>query len=169
MRDEHIAKLLDTAPLDKLSEVELSLIREHTAQCAACRQSFHAAQISLRLLRERTSATIEPSPFFKTRVMAAIRAKETKLEPSLFSRVWKAAGLVLCSMAAIVVMLVALTVFQKSDQTAINSVERVGNSNRDLTDWIVFGADTPATDETTDGQILTDIYFEEGDSDGNRQ
>ncbi len=110
MRDEHITGMLENAPLAELSEGELEAVHAHTALCAECLRAYEAARVSSLLLRESAAAEVEPSPFFQTRVLAALRERRAREEevPAL-SRLWRAAGALVSSMAVTVVALAALT------------------------------------------------------------
>jgi predicted anti-sigma-YlaC factor YlaD len=162
MRNEHIIELLDSVPLKSLSETDLARIREHSVHCAACRQAFNAAQLSALVLRERARATIEPSPFFKTKVMAAIREQAAAGHYSL-ARLWKAAQTLVYSLAAVVVLLGAMTQWGLPDPNA-------GGTAID-SEWAALVADSSAKDEMSYDQVLSDIYdgSEKESSDGNRQ
>src|SRR5215210_729909 len=116
MRDEHIISIIENTPLSGLSESERATIRAHTDQCAECRRALEAAQISQLLLRERAAETIEPSPFFQTRVLAALRERQAANETSVFKRLWNATGALVSSMAMTVAALVILTVFAPGSQ-----------------------------------------------------
>src|ERR1043165_8011327 len=116
MKDEHIIGMIENTPLSGLSESERALIRAHTRQCAQCLRAFEAAQISALLLRERAAETIEPSPFFQTRVLAALRERQAAGEPNALRRLWNATGALVSSMAATVAALVILTVFAPGSQ-----------------------------------------------------
>ena len=54
MRDEHVKKLLDEAPLSSLGTAELATVRAHAETCADCRRAFEAAQVSSLMLKART-------------------------------------------------------------------------------------------------------------------
>ena len=75
MRDEHIKRLLDEAPLSSLGKAELAAVRAHAEVCEECRRAVAAAQLSSLMLRTRTQEVFEPSPFFQTRVLAALRER----------------------------------------------------------------------------------------------
>ena len=76
MKDKHITEVLDSAALAALSLSELDEIRAHARDCEPCSRAFAAAQLSALVIKERAHAAIEPSPFFQTRVMAAIREQQ---------------------------------------------------------------------------------------------
>src|SRR5689334_20194981 len=109
MRDEHIKRMLDEAPLSSFSDGELERVRAHTELCAECGRAFEAAQAASLMLKARASETFEPSPFFQTRVLAQIRERRAAEEGWTFARLWKSAGLLVSSMAATVAALAVLT------------------------------------------------------------
>jgi anti-sigma-K factor RskA len=160
MRNEHITELLDRAPLRSLSETDLARIREHSDQCALCRQAFRAAQVSSLMLRERATAAIEPSPFFKTKVMAAIRERQAATGAFSFLRFWKAARALVYSMAAVVVLLTGLTISQPGSLMEWQSPEQIAGYSADDSEWALLAAEAAAADEITYDQVLTEIYSE---------
>jgi hypothetical protein len=76
MKDKHIIDVLDNRPILSLAESELSEIQVHVRDCVSCREAYEAARVSAIVLQSRAQVTIEPSPFFQTRVMAAWREKQ---------------------------------------------------------------------------------------------
>src|SRR2546423_6902841 len=92
MRDEHIKATLDGTPLDRMSESELAAVRSHAEGCEECRRAFEAARVSSLLLKERAAETLEPSPFFQTRVLAALRERQSGVEAWSLGRLWRTAG-----------------------------------------------------------------------------
>jgi anti-sigma-K factor RskA len=171
MRTEHIIELLDSAPLRSLSETDLARIREHSDQCAHCRQAFKSAQVSSSLLRQRATAVIEPSPFFETKVMAAIRERQAATGAFSFLRFWRAARALVYSMAAIVVLLTGLTISQPGSLTEWESPDQLAGFNAEDPEWAVLAVDNASNDEMTYDQVLTDIYSasEREETDGNRK
>jgi anti-sigma-K factor RskA len=171
MRNEHIIELLDSAPLRSLSETDLARIREHSDQCALCRQAFKSAQVSSFLLRERATAAIEPSPFFEKKVMAAIRERQAATGPFSFLRFWRAARALVYSMAAIVVLLTGLTISQPGLLIESESPDQIAALNADDPEWAVLAIESASNDEMTYDQVLTDIYSagEREETDGKRQ
>ena len=109
MREQHIKAILEGAPLASLSEAELETVREHAARCADCGRAFRAARVAAELLRARAAEEFEPSPFFQTRVLAALRARRAEEEAPALRRLWRAAGALAASMAATVALLAGLT------------------------------------------------------------
>ena len=96
MRDDHIRHLFENSPLNNLSEGDQAIIQGHLIRCAECHRAYEAARISGLLIKERTARTVEPAPFFQTRVIAAIRAQRQLPEPSALLRLWKSAGPLRC-------------------------------------------------------------------------
>jgi anti-sigma-K factor RskA len=158
MRNEHIIELLDSAPLRSLSETDLARIREHSDQCAHCRRAFRSAQLSSLMLRERATAAIEPSPFFKTKVMAAIRERQAATGSYSFLRFWKAARALVYSMAAVVVLLTGLTISQPGSLMERESPDQIAGINADDPAWAVLAAENASNDEMAYDQALTEIY-----------
>lgn len=122
MRDEHIKRLLDEAPLASLGESELEAVRAHADACAECRRAFEAAQAASLMLKERAAEVFEPSPFFQTRVLAALRERRAAEEGWTFGRLWKSAGLLVSSMAATVAALAVLTFVAPSEQASAQEI-----------------------------------------------
>lgn len=170
MRNEHITELLDSAPLRSLSQNELARIREHCDRCAHCHQAFKSAQISALMLSELATASFEPSPFFKTKVMAAIRERQAATGAYSFLRFWRAARALVYAMAVIVVLLTGLTISQPGLLLESESPDQVAGFNAIDPEWAVLTGST-SSDEMTYDQVLTDIYsaIEREDTDGIRK
>jgi|SRR5215510_9578805 len=170
MKDDHIIKLLEERPLSDLSATEIERINAHTAQCAECLLGFQAAIVSHRLLMERASATVEPSPFFRTRALAAIRERgrerSSAPEPFGFRKMWQAARFLIASMAAVVVTLTLLSLLTGRPQTPSGGHNSDSSSRVDL----VFEDDSQAIDELNYSQVFMNLYDQEADgADGNQQ
>lgn len=163
MSDEHIINIIEDAPLSDLSESQRAFIRAHTDQCAECRRTLEAAQISQLLLRERAAETIEPSPFFQTRVLAALRERQTANETSVFKRLWNATGALVSSMAATVAALVILTIFAPSTQPTPVSQEVATAYNSYSVEEVLFAQDELPEDEMSYGQVLSTLYDSDED------
>ena len=56
--------------------------RGHAEVCADCRAAVEAMSATRRELARLSEAALEPGPWFTTRVMGAIRAKESEIVPS---------------------------------------------------------------------------------------
>ena len=109
MKDKHITEFLDNASIANLSEFELSEIRIHVKDCASCRDSYEAARLSAVVIKSRTQVTIEPSPFFQTRVMAALREQQAVDSVPAMFRLWKSARALVSSMAVTTAALAVLS------------------------------------------------------------
>ena len=116
MRDEHIKRLLDEAPLSSLGRAELAAVRAHAESCEECRHAVAAAQLASLLLKARTREVFEPSPFFQTRVLAAARERRGAEEGWTFARLWRSAGLLVSSMAATTAALAVFTFVAPQEQ-----------------------------------------------------
>ena len=121
MKDKHIIDVLDSSLVLNLSESELSEIQVHVRECVSCREAYEAARVSAAVLQSRAQATIEPSPFFQTRVMAAWREQQAVESVPAMWRLWGSAKALVSTMA---VATAALAVFSfvmpaapASDQT----------------------------------------------------
>jgi hypothetical protein len=140
MKDKHIIEVLDNASIATLSESELSEVQAHARDCVSCRGAYEAAQLSSLVLRSRAEVTIEPSPFFQTRVMAALREQNAVESVPAMLRLWKSARALVSSMAVTTAALAALSFLSPApvtnvvDQTAsVYSAESVilGQNNDD--------------------------------------
>ena len=155
MRDEHVKKLLDEAPLSSLGQAELAAVRAHAEVCEDCRRAVAAAQLSALMLKTRAQAAFEPSPFFQTRVLAQLRERRAAEESWSFARLWKSAGLLVSSMAATVAALAVLTFVAPTQE--VNAQPSVSGSPYTAESVILDEAD--ATDEQlTDAQVYTTLY-----------
>lgn len=121
MRDEHIKRMLDEAPLAGLSGGELEQARAHAAGCAECGRALEAARVTSLMTKARASETFEPSAFFQTRVLAELRERRAAEEGWSLARLWKSAGLLVSSMAATVAALAVFTFVAPSQATAQES------------------------------------------------
>jgi hypothetical protein len=183
MRDDHIIQLIEGRPPDKLSAAETRQVRAHTANCAECRQTYEAAHISTRLLRERASVTVEPPPFFHTRVLAAIReqngGRRVAREAFGLQKMWQSARILITSMAIAVATLTAVSIF--GDRTPFQSGGPGGAASPLVADnetaaAVIFEDDDSPNDEMTYSQVLTNLYDSEAsetprpeDSNGRQQ
>ncbi|HZS06543.1 MAG TPA: hypothetical protein VFD58_17025 [Blastocatellia bacterium] len=163
MKDNHIIHLLEEAPFDSLSEGNHATIRGHIIGCAECRRAYEAARISAALVKERAARAVEPSPFFQTRVMAALRAQRQMPEPSALARLWKSAGLLFSAMVTIVALLSGLTLFSAGPEPQPDaSGPGIVVVSPVSAERVVFAE--PADDEMTNGQAFTAIYQVEDNS-----
>ena len=154
MRDEHVKKLLDEAPLASLGRAELAAVRAHAEVCEDCRRAVAAAQLSALMLRARAQETFEPSPFFQTRVLAALRERRAAEEGWTFARLWKSAGLLVSSMAATVAALAVFTFVAPAEQPTAQEVAGTYSAES-----VIF--DEGADEQMTYDQVLTSLYGSE--------
>ena len=156
MKDKHITEVLDSAALAALSPSELDEIREHGRDCEPCNEAFAAAQLSALVIQERAQAVIEPSPFFQTRVMAAIREQQAAESVPAFSRLWKSARGLVSSMALTTAALAALSFVVASPATSSSD-----QTTAALTaESVIFGQDA---DDLTYEQVMNAIYEDDED------
>ena len=152
MRDEHVKKLLDEAPLASLGKAELAAVRAHAEVCEDCRRAVAAAQLSTLMLKARAAETFEPSPFFQTRVLAALRERRAAEEERwTFARLWKSAGLLVSSMAATTAALAVFTFVAPAEQTTAQEVAGTYTAES-----VIF--DEGAGEQMTYEQVLTSLY-----------
>jgi len=151
MRDEHVIDILEGAPLAQLGERELAQVRAHAEGCERCGRALASAQISSQLLRERAAGTFEPSPFFQTRVLAALRERRAAEEGWTLARLWRSAGLLVSSMAATVAALAVFTF------VAPEQAPEVAAGGSYSAETLIF--DEGADDEQMSyEQVLTSLY-----------
>lgn len=150
MSEQHITHILESTRFASLSKSDHSRIRAHTAKCDDCARAYRVASVSASLLENRMAETFEPSPFFQTRVLAAVREKQN--EGPAFARLWRAAGALVSSMAAAVVLFAVLS-FGVFDQPPLPI---------DATATTAYSAEALILDdieeEQTDGQVLSTLY-----------
>jgi hypothetical protein len=152
MKEKHIIEILENSPLAGLTESEVLTIRTHTESCDACRTAYEAAQLSTLLIKERAAETIEPSPFFQTRVLAALRERQANNIPIL-SRLWKSAGVLVSSMALTTAALAAFSFLAPGAGTR----ETTATFTPYSAEALVFNQDQ-IDDQMTDEQLLSAIY-----------
>jgi len=109
MKEKHITEILDNASIGSLSESELNEIRAHAEDCVSCRGAYEAARLSAVVIRSRVKSTIEPSPFFHTRVMAALREQQAVENVPAMLRLWGSAKALVSSMAVATAALAVLS------------------------------------------------------------
>lgn len=152
MKDEHIIQILDNTGFGDLSENEMAIIQTHTTQCENCSQRFEAAKISSILLKTHAAQTFEPSPFFQTKVLAALREQQTK-SVAAFWRWWQASSAMVSGMLLAVGLLIVLTLFAPNSADTQDQVSALADS----TETIIFN-EKDLSGELTNGQALQIIY-----------
>ena len=152
---KHITEILDNASMAALSENELNEVRAHVLECGSCRSAYEAARVAAVVLKSRAQVSIEPSPFFQTRVMAALREQREAESMPAFSRLWKSAKVLVSSMALTTAALGVLSFVVPStpdDQTlSAYSAESV-----------IMGQN--ADDQLTYEQVLSTIYEDDDEA-----
>lgn len=153
MRDEHIKDLLDREGLAGLGERELAAVRAHAEVCGECARAYAAAQVAASLLEARGKEGFEPSPFFQTRVLAALRERRSAGEVWSFGRLWRAAGLLVSSMAASVAVLAALTFVAPQETTA-----QFTPADTYTAEDLIFEQGAGAGTQVSDEQVFATLY-----------
>jgi hypothetical protein len=161
MKNDHIISLLEEKNIRSLSEAEARVIESHARACANCSDAYRAARLSEQLLRARMSESVEPSPFFKTRVLAAMREGRAAAEPAALARMWRAAWAMVSTMVAIVAILFTLNLTggepaDESDQPEQPAILSF------LPEPLLFGEDGElAADDLTSGDLLETVLAAE--------
>jgi hypothetical protein len=155
---KHITEILDNASIAALSDNELNEVRAHALECESCRSAYEAARLSAVVLKSRAQVVVEPSPFFQTRVMAALREqRETESVPA-FSRMWKSAKLLVSSMALTTAALGVLSFVLPG--TAITADDQALSAYS--AESVIMGQ--TADDQLTYEQVLSTIYEDDDDA-----
>jgi hypothetical protein len=159
MKEKHIIDILDSAPLASLAESELMTVRTHALACSDCRRAYEAAQLATLVIRERSAESVEPSPFFQTRVMAALREQQANNRVPVFSRLWKSAGALVSTMAATTAALAVLSFWAPGSETstATDATAAVSPYSAEA----VLLDQNSSQDQMTYDQVLNTIYVEE--------
>ena len=156
MKDKHIIEVLDNAALASLSPSELSDIRAHAHECKPCGDAFAAAQLSAVVMRERAQVVIEPSPFFQTRVMAALREQQAAESVPALWRLWRSSRALVSSMALSTIALAVLS-FMISAPATTSLDQTVSALSAES---VILGQEA---DELTYEQVLNAIYTDDED------
>lgn len=160
MKDRHILEILDGKKFAELSNDELKNFQAHSASCSDCRQAYQAARVSAVLLNVRAEIpAVEPSAFFQSKVLTAIREKQNLRKPiAAFRRWWQASYALVCSMLFIVITLGALTFLAPKS----NADQAVSTYNLYSTDSVILNQNPPRN--ITTEQALEVIYTERRDA-----
>ncbi|HXD29597.1 MAG TPA: hypothetical protein VN643_00680 [Pyrinomonadaceae bacterium] len=154
LRDEHIIDLIEQNALNEISGADLTRVHSHVKLCASCERAYDAAQVSSALLKEQAAAAFEPSPFFQTRVLAALREHQAANEWS-WSRMWRATGALASSMLAGVLAIAVLT-FVAPGVSPDAEVSLAGNGYS--AEEVILNQNEPAEDQVSDAQVLKSLY-----------
>jgi anti-sigma factor RsiW len=154
MKENHIIDLLENRSFASLDEDKRAVIRAHAANCSSCAQAYQATQIASSLLRARSSETVEPSPFFHTRVLAALRERQN--EVPAFKRLWQSAGALVSSMTAAVALLAVLSFVVPGTQTS--GTAQASISNGYSAEEVILNQNDLQDEQASDAQVLTTLY-----------
>lgn len=150
MKDKHIIDVLDNSPILSLSESQLSEIQAHVRDCGSCREAYEAARVSAIVLQSRAQATIEPSPFFQTRVMAAWRERQAVESVPAMWRLWGSAKALVSTMAVTTAALAVLSFVMPATPASDQAVSELSAES------VIMGQ---ASDEQMSyEQVLATIY-----------
>jgi hypothetical protein len=153
----HITEILDNASVSALSENELNEVRAHALECESCRSAYEAARLSAVVLKSRTQVVVEPSPFFQTRVMAALREQREAENVPAFSRLWKSAKVLVSSMALTTAALGVLTFVLPG--TVVSDDQAVSAYSAES---VIMGQ--KADEQLSYEQVLSTIYEDDEDA-----
>jgi hypothetical protein len=156
MKDKHITEILDNTSIANLSEFELNEVRIHVKDCASCRDAYEAARLSAVIIKSRTQVTIEPSPFFQTRVMAALREQQAVDSVPAMFRLWKSARALVSSMAVTTAALAVLSFVLPGPAVADDQTVSAYSVESVIMDQ--------GSDELSYEQVLSTIYAEEDEA-----
>lgn len=157
MKEKHITEILDNASIATLSEFELNEVRVHVKDCVSCRDAYEAARLSAVIIKSRAQATIEPSPFFQTRVMAALREQQAVDSVPAMFRLWKAARALVSSMALTTAVLGVLSFVLPAPAVAVDDQTVSAYS----AESVILGQ---GSEELSYGQVLSAIYAGEDEA-----
>ncbi|HEX3250067.1 MAG TPA: hypothetical protein VHS05_11610 [Pyrinomonadaceae bacterium] len=158
MKDKHIIDVLDNNSIASLSETELSEVQTHARECVSCREAYEAARLSAIVLQNRAQTTIEPSPFFQTRVMAAWREQQAVESVPAMLRLWRSARALVSSMAVTTAALAALS-FMLPAQTAPSTDQTASLLSAES---VIMGQ--ASDDQVTYDQVLSTIYEDDDEA-----
>lgn len=157
MKNNHIIEIIDSGSVASLSQDQLDRVKAHALDCASCHKAFEAAQLSALVIKERAQATIEPSPFFQTRVLAAWREKQAVDNVPAFVRLWNSARALVSAMAVATLALGVVSFISPEQATAVPEQTVSAYS----AESVIFDQ----TDEQlTYAQVLSAIYEEEDEA-----
>ena len=157
MKDKHIIEMIDNVTLATLSKLELDEVRGHARECDSCAAAFEAAQLSALVIKERAHVKIEPSPFFHTKVLAAVREQQALESVPAFLRLWSSARALVSSMAVATIALAALTFILPEPATALQEQ----TASVDAVESVIFDQ---GDDQLSYEQVLAAIYEEDDEA-----
>ena len=157
MNTKHIIEILDNASIAGLTESQLHDVQAHVRDCASCRDACEAAQLATLVLQSRAQATIVPSPFFQTRVMAAWREQQAVESVPAFWRLWGSARAIVSSMAVTTAALAVLSFVLPASQTPSEAALSAYSAES-----VIMGQSTE--EQLTYEQVLSTIYDDEDEA-----
>src|SRR5215204_93370 len=157
MKDKHITEILDKASMAALSESELNEVRAHVLECMSCRGAYEAARVSAVVMKSRAEATIEPSPFFQTRVMAALREQQAVESVPAMLRMWRSAKALVSAMAVTTAALAVVSFMQPSQTTPVVEPASAYSAYSVI-------MDRDADEQMSYEQVLSTIYEDDDDA-----
>jgi hypothetical protein len=165
MNDKHIIDLIDGQSFNALSVADRERIATHTANCADCRDAYVSAKATSLMLQARVVQVIEPSPFFATRVMAAVR--ELRSAPSLLDLLspWKTARAFVISGAGAVLILAGLTFITPQPNPEIATAP----ADSYPTEGVVFIDDVSTMNEDVSAYQAMDVVLRPEETDASIQ
>lgn len=157
MKDKHIISLIDNSSFGSISESDLETIRVHVAECDSCESAFAAARLAFVMLQERATETVEPTPFFQTRVLAQLRERQAANTWS-WDRIWRAAGALASSMVATVAALAILTFVIPESPSTADLLEGTSARNAYSAEEVILNPGDLLDEQASDGLVLTTLY-----------
>jgi hypothetical protein len=150
---EHIIENLDSRPFAEFGAGELAQMREHGAGCGTCETAFQSARRNAAILKFEAAHTIDPSPFFQTKVLAAMKEKRSYRPVVDFWKMWQASG----ALVSVMLVMVAVLFF-----AGIAAPDAVGGNTgpvatADTAEAVIFEQDKTLSDITSE-QIFQEIY-----------
>jgi len=155
MKDKHIIEVLDNASILSLSANELSEVQAHVRDCVSCRDAYEAARLSAMVLQSRAQATIEPSPFFQTRVLAAWREQQAVESVPAMWRLWSSAKALVSAMAVTTATLAVLSFVSPATPAVDQTASALSAES------VIMGQ---SSDEMTYEQVLNTIYEDDDEA-----
>lgn len=156
MNEKHIINLLESVPFAELREDDHRVMQAHARDCRDCEHAYQVAMVSSALLKEGAGEVFEPSPFFQTRVMAAIREQQN--EPRGFVKLWRTAGALVSTLATGVAMLAVLSFVAPGTTSTGEATASNGYSAEEV---ILDQAEVALGN--SDAEVLSTLYLAEED------
>ena len=155
---KHITEILDNASIATLSESELNEVRAHVLECMSCRDAYEAARLWAVVLKSRAQVVVEPSPFFQTRVMAALREQQAVESVPAMLRLWRSAKAIVSTMAVTTAALAVVSFMQPSQTTPATDQTASAYSAYSVI------MDQNADEQMSYDKVLSTIYDDDDDA-----